>query len=167
MKLSRTGWNNVIIFSVMIMIILLNFTNDKLFHRDSKGAFTQDVPILAQHAVILTLKINQQINIERVGQNWRSTPASMDQQALVQMMRSWQLSTGTTTTLQYDLSKQTPIHVKVMIAGKDTPYLLSLYPTADQLLLLNKTTKQWLSLPIAIYYQLLPNELFKSAKKHA
>jgi len=164
MRLSRTGWNNVIIFSVMIIIIFLNFTNDKLFRRNTDGAYTQDVAIFSDRAVILTLTINQQIKIERIGQAWRMTPVKMKAQALEQMMQSWQLATGNTETLKYDLSKQTAINVSAVLAGEDKPQLLSLYPTQDQLLLFNHQKEQWLSLPLAIYYQLLPAELFVQHK---
>jgi len=160
MRLSRVGWNNVIIFSVMIIIIFLNFTNNKLFRRNSEGAYTQDVAIFKDHAVILTLTINQQIKIERIGQTWRMTPIKMKEQALEQMMLSWQQATGNTETLKYDLTKQKVITVSAVIAGDKEPQLLSLYPTQDQLLLYNHQTEQWLSLPIAIYYQLLPAEIF-------
>jgi len=160
MKLSRTGWNNVIIFSVMIIIIFLNFTNNKLFSRNDDGVYTQDVAIFNDHAVILTLTINQQIKIERVGQTWRMTPTKMKAQALEQMMQSWQQATGNTETLKYDLSKLTAIRVTAILADEDKPQLVSLYPTQDQLLLFNHQKEQWLSLPLAIYYQLLPAELF-------
>jgi len=160
MRLSRTGWNNVIIFSVMIIIIFLNFTNNKLFRRNGDGAYTQDVAIFKDHAVILTLTINQQIKIERIGQTWRMAPVKLKTQALEQMMLSWQQATGNTETLKYDLSKQTAINVTAVLAGEDKPQRLSLYPTQDQLLLFNHQTEQWLSLPLAIYYQLIPAKLF-------
>ena len=49
MKLSRTGWNNVIIFSVMIIILLINATNDRLF---PEGDSVNDKTILPEHSVI-------------------------------------------------------------------------------------------------------------------
>jgi len=55
MKLSRTGWNNVIIFSVMIIIIMINATNDKLFPEDAEQTASQT--LLPEHSVILTLSI--------------------------------------------------------------------------------------------------------------
>ncbi len=161
MRLSRTGWNNVIIFSVMSIIIFLNFTNDKLFRRDKSGSYTQDITIFGDHAVILSLTINDHITIARRGKNWQITPliTHINSQALTQMMQSWQRVTGTTATLKYDLSKQKAIKATVLIAGAEQPYQLSLFPIQDQLLLLNQKTAQWFSLPLAIYYQLLPTEI--------
>ena len=74
MKLSRTGWNNVIIFSVMIIILLINATNDRLFPDGESGS---DKYILPEHSVILTLAINfadnRQLTFERVGRAWQMT----------------------------------------------------------------------------------------------
>ena len=74
MKLSRTGWNNVIIFSVMIIILLINATNDRLF---PEGEAANDKTLLPEHSVILTLAINfsdsRQLTFERVGRAWKMT----------------------------------------------------------------------------------------------
>jgi len=168
MRLSRTGWNNVIIFSVMIIIIFLNFTNDKLFRRNDAGEYTQNIPIFKEHAVILTLAINHKIQITRLGKDWRITPKNMviSLQALEQMMLSWQTATGNSETLKYDLSKQTAIEITAELAGEEQPYQLNLFPTQDQLLVFNKQTQQWLSLPLALYYQLLPNEITNAIMSH-
>jgi hypothetical protein len=168
MRLSRTGWNNVIIFSVMIIIIFLNFTNDKLFRRDQSGAYSQDISLFSEPAVILSLSINKLITIERLGKSWRITPIkhNLSEQAVEQMMLSWQRATGTTATLKYDLSMQTATLVSVVVAGKEQAYELSLYPTQDQLLIFNQQSKQWLSLPLAIYYQLLPPQILAAIRKN-
>jgi len=84
MKLSRTGWNNVIIFSVMIFILVINVTNKKLYSSDDNQSDEQNT-IFAKHAVILSLAVNQQVTIERIGRTWRATPAKISGQALEQM----------------------------------------------------------------------------------
>jgi len=162
MRLSRTGWNNVIIFSVTIIIIFLNFTNDKLFHRNEAGKFTQDIPLFKEHAVILTLAINGKVLISRTGKSWKIVPESsqLKPQALEQMMLSWQNAVGYSETLKYDLSKQTPIVITAELVGEKSAFDLNLFPTKDQLLVFNKQTQQWLSLPITVFYQLIPREIF-------
>ena len=53
MKLSRAGWNNVIIFSVIIFILLINVTNKKLFS-DNESSTSAEKSILPEHSVILS-----------------------------------------------------------------------------------------------------------------
>ncbi len=163
MKLSRTGWNNVIIFSVMIIIIFLNVTNNRLFHRNEVGGYSQDVFLFKEHSVILSLNINKLITIERQGKNWSITPKSINisMQALAQMMQSWQQATAVIETLDFDVSKQVAITINATLAGDNNSYQLDLYPTQDQLLIYNRQTKQWLSLAPAMYYQLLPREIMQ------
>ncbi len=165
MRLSRTAWNNVIIFSVMIIIILINYSNDKLFQRDESGAFTQEIPLINYNAVILTLSINQQFVIERVGQTWRIKPEILARQALEQMMYSWQQSTGNSIAIQSQLIPQQAIAASIVIAGEEAPYKLSFYPLAEQLIVYNHNTQRWLSLPLAIFYQLFPHEVLASLSK--
>jgi hypothetical protein len=165
MRLSKTAWNNVIIFSVMSIIIIINYTNNKLFQRDESGAFTQEIPLFSAQAVILTLTINQQFTIERIGQTWRIKPAIIASQPLEQMMYSWQQSTGTTIAIQNELAQYTPIIVSAVIAGEESPYILSLYPLADQLVVYNHNKKRWLTLPLAIFHQLFPNEVLTTLQQ--
>jgi len=162
MKLSKTAWNNVIIFSVMSIIIIINYTNNKLFQRDESGAFSQEIPIITDHSVILTLTINHHIVIERIGQTWRIKPAILARQALEQMMYSWQQSTGTSVAIQNELAQQTAIMVNVIVAGEENPYVLSVYPLAEQLIIYNHNKNRWLALPLTIFHQLFPNEVLAS-----
>lgn len=160
MKLSRTGWNNVIIFSVMGIILLLNVTNERLF-KQSDGAYSSstEVPILGAQAVILTLNINQQLTIERIGQSWRAMPAKISGQALEQMMNAWQQAVGIIQPPGLEVASQPSYVATVYLAGDEQATVLSLYPLADQLLVFNHRWQQWFSLPRAIYFQLLPQEI--------
>ena len=72
-KLSRSGWNNVIIFSVMGFILLINLTQKNTFMHATPENTEQF--LIAEHAVILSLTVNQQTHIERIGQTWRSMPS--------------------------------------------------------------------------------------------
>ena len=54
-KLSKTGWNNVIIFAVMGFILLINVTNNKIFLSDKNS--DQNIALVGQQNVILTLSM--------------------------------------------------------------------------------------------------------------
>lgn len=157
-KFSRAGWNNVIIFAVMGFILLINATHDNVF--SVKSDKQQTVALLGNNAVILTLTINQQIKIERIGKTWRASPATIDGQALEQMMMAWQQSTGEIIDEPVDIDKQLALIVSADVAGQTQATILSIHATDEKLLVFNHKSKQWLALPLPIYSQLLPTQIF-------
>lgn len=159
MKLSRSGWNNVIIFSVMAMILLINVTNKQLFESDNNSDTLGEQIILGSDAVILTLAINDQLLIERIGRTWRATPENISGQLLEQMMFSWQQASGTTQLEPPQQDRQDAITVTINLAGQAQAQVLSLYPSQDMLLIYHHRQQQWFSLPIPLYRQLIPMTL--------
>jgi len=157
-KLSKTGWNNVIIFVVMGFILLINVTNKKIYSSDESS--NQDIALVGTQNIILTLNINNIVAIERIGRTWRATPTSISGQALAQMMMSWQESSGQGMAQAPEVDRQFSLDVLLDIAGKTQPLQLSFYATEQQLLIFNQTSQQWLVMPIAMYGQLFPQEIF-------
>ena len=158
-KLTKTGWNNVIIFAVMGFILVINLTNKKIFS-DENVNNDQEVALVGKQNVILTLNINNIVNIERIGRTWRAKPANISGQALAQMMMSWQQSTGEAMAQAPEIDRQFSLDVKLDIAGEVEPLALNFYATEQQLLIFNQVSKQWLTMPIAMYGQLFPQEIF-------
>ncbi|MBA6252907.1 hypothetical protein [Colwellia sp. MB3u-55] len=161
MKLSRTGWNNVIIFSVMIFILVINVTNKKLYSSTEQQDNKQQT-LFAKHAVILSLAVNQQVAIERIGRTWRATPAKISGQALEQMMLTWHEITGDIVTVPPKLDHQMALVVTVELADEAQAQLLNLFITDNELLVFNLQQKRWLAFPLAIFSQLIPNEILAS-----
>jgi len=163
MKLSRTGWNNVIIFSVMIIILLINATNNKLFPNEEDDNQSERL-ILPVHSVILTLSINfpaqQQALFERIGRNWQLTAKGIllekTNQQIEQMMFAWQQSRGLVQAADIVIDSEQAITVKIALAGEDNLFEYTLYPLTDQLLIYHHQEKQWLALPPTLSQQLLP-----------
>jgi len=159
MKLSRAAWNNVIIFSVMGMILIINVANKRLFPEDGNVSAGQEASILGEHAVILTLEVANQLTVERIGKTWGIQPELMNEQALEQMMLAWQQSTGYVQSAPEEVTQTKAIEVIIYLAGQAQVTKLHLYPQQDQLLIHNLSSDVWLSLPILIYRQLLPVQL--------
>ena len=160
MKLSRAAWNNVIIISVMTMILLVNLTNDRLFVNEENGATSSgNLYVLGEHAVILSLAIENVVLIERVAQSWRSTPALLNEQAIEQMMMAWQQSEGLLQAANIEITGQIGVTVTAYLAGKPEAITLTLYPLDDQLLLHHQQQDVWLAMPLPLYHQLIPAEL--------
>ena len=163
MKLSRTGWNNVIIFSVMIIILLINATNDKLFPNEETGASGERL-ILPQHSVILTLSIdfseNQQVLLERVGRSWQLTAKGItlekSEQQIEQMMFAWQQSSGLVQAADILIDSDLGIEVQIALAGEPEVRTFIVYPLDDQLLIHQQKDNVWLALPATLALQLLP-----------
>ena len=164
MKLSRTGWNNVIIFSVMIIILLINATNDRLFPEGEGGS---DKHLLPEHSVILTLVINfddnRQLTFERVGRAWQMTSqgvlVDLSNQQIEQLMLAWQQSSGLVQADDILVEGLQGIEVSISTATNKDELVYMVYPLEDQLLVFNLQNKLWLALPKAVAHQLIPNQL--------
>lgn len=162
-KLSKTGWNNVIIFAVMGFILLINATNKNLFSEETGDSNTAaELALVGEGNIILTLTVENVMKVERIGKNWRALPENISSQGLEQMMMSWQRSVGTRLIDTPDLNGQFALNVALDIAGQDEAMKLSFYATDVQLLAFNQQSQQWLAMPIAIYGQLFPTEIFIS-----
>ncbi len=160
-KLSKTAWNNVIIFSVMIIILLINSTNERLFPADSN---VNDKLVLPEHSVILTLTFilpeKSSVMFERVGKAWKMTSQGvlldLTNQQIEQLMFAWQQSAGLPQAADIIIDGQAGIKVNISLAGIEQEQMLILYPLVDQLLVYNSQKKLWLALPAAMTHQLVP-----------
>lgn len=160
MKLSKTAWNNVIIFSVMIIILIINTTNNRLFPETD----TNDELILPEHSVILTLSIafpnNTSVVFERVARAWKTTSqgvlVDLTNQQIDQMMFAWQQGSGLMQASDIVIEGQESIVISIGIAGVEQEQLFRLYPLVEQLLVYNQQKKIWLALPATMKHQLIP-----------
>lgn len=166
MKLSRTGWNNVIIFSVMTIILVINATNNKLFPNEESENKAEQL-ILPEHSVILTLSIelskSQRVLFERIGRSWQLTAKGVmlekTEQQIEQMMFAWQQSSGLVQVADIVIDNKQGIPVQIALAGDAQAKTFTLYPLADQLLIYQHQDKLWLALPATLSQQLLPTNL--------
>ncbi|SEL50707.1 hypothetical protein SAMN05216262_11282 [Colwellia chukchiensis] len=162
MKLSKTGWNNVIIFAVMAFILLINATNKQgsPFADSAAQGAQQSTTLVAEQQLIVALTIDNVITIERVGRHWRASPEKISGQALTQMMRSWQHSTGELMTSAPMLDRQLSLDVQLEFAEQAQAVQLNFYATEQALIMFNQSTQQWQMMPLAMYGQLFPSEIF-------
>ena len=76
------------------------------------------------------------------------------------MMMTWHQTIGRKIEAPMDIDQQLALIVSIELAGKAQPLLLSLHATASELLIFNHLSKQWSALPLQIYSQLLPIQVF-------
>ena len=91
-RLSQKAWNNVIIFAMLAMILVLNISS---FRSDDSDF---PVPVIEEGGLLLRVQIDQYV-IERAGQTWRlssSSPLTNSQSsteesyALAALVDNWQ-----------------------------------------------------------------------------
>ncbi len=141
-KLSRKGWNNLIIFAMLIMIFLFNGLHHKL------GGVDEPVgpqPILPEQSYILALEYPG-VRIERIGTSWRIQAEQLqnvEQVQLENIIAAWQ-------STQVDLGAKTsasPMLVATLsLAGEAQPWVYVLYPDGQQYQLFDRQQQRWLLL---------------------
>ena len=156
-KLSRQAWNNVLIFSMLIMILLFNGLHRKVGSDEA----VVTVPLLPEHSLLLTLQF-EHTQVERIGQSWRANPdIAMDEAALTALMNVW---------LQYQLNVAANAHeAKVLVqgqmpqyyvvatlAGKSDGAVYAFYPQLERVLVHDHLQSRWLQMPIADLVKLFP-----------
>ena len=163
MQLGRRGWNNVVIFSMLLMIFFFNGLHTKL-NSGSEQSSVQSV--LPAQNFILALEFPDQ-KIERIGTSWRATalinnaPASFWQAttanlvALVNEWQSMQLSVADNQQAFHNTSALTV--ATVWLAGEQLPWLYQLYSAPQGYYLLDKSNQRVLSLDKATAQRLFPS----------
>lgn len=155
-KFSRTGWNNVIIFSVMGFILLINATQRNVDSMPDMSVEEQFM-LVPEFGVILSLTVNQQTHIERIGQTWRAIPAVIGGQPLNAMMKAWHSVSGELIDRPENIDKSQAIIVSLLLAGQSDSEYFMLVIHEQQLIIFKQSTEQWLRLPKEILFQLAPN----------
>ena len=164
MRLSRKGWNNVIIFSMLIMIFFLNGLHKKIGSDETQA---QLQPLLPVQSFVLTLEFSDQ-KIERIGTSWRTTalikevPLSWQgsEQQLSELVYLWQ-NTALMTTTPDALDMNKPLSVATLeLAGEPLPWVYLLYEANGQYYLLDKTSQRLMLLDLSTAKQLFPSFTF-------
>ncbi|GAA4494112.1 hypothetical protein [Pseudaeromonas paramecii] len=147
-RLTKKGWNNVIILVVLVMIVVLRLSDERL-------TGTDPVPVtdglLPTGAVVLTWAAPAW-RIERLGQSWRAVPdLGLDGaglEAVLNQWLSWQLPPAEMAV------RGASQPLTVWLAGVAEPVSLQLYQDQGQYAVVN-WRGQLLSLSQAQYRSLL------------
>ena len=127
-RLSQRGWNNVLIFAMLLMILLFGTTNNLLIENSqgegNRRILPEDVPIMAidygQH------------KLERIGRGWRIKPnLSSDESQVASMVQNWQAAQGRGIG---DIVMTQPFVVVVWLAGQEQGQVFKLMPQGTDVL---------------------------------
>ena len=148
MQLSRKAWNNVLIFSMLLMIFFFNGLHKKL---NSVPVESGIQTLLPAQSFILSLEFPDQ-KIERIGTAWRSqalfknAPESQwqsTQSNIVQLINKWQGSELPLAPASTSLKSNVPLSVAtIWLAGEQLPWLYQLYKAPQGYYLLDKSTQR-------------------------
>ncbi len=147
-RMSRRGWNNVLIFVSIFMILLFSGVHQKLLNNSALS--DEDIPLLPSHHVILTLDLPN-YSIERSGKQWQLRPyKELDQAELGLVIKTW-ISARSRVVPEQDASMlnetKRPDWVAIAwFAGQAKGYVLAFYHTDKYLLVYDQQREQWLQL---------------------
>ena len=111
MRLSKKGWNNVLIFGVLIILILFNFSQ-KLMQQPK----TEQRTVIGNQQMIVEIK-TPDFSIKRSGRSWISEPnLGLSEQQLSLLVQNWQ---------------NHPLQIQAAILNPENLFIIHVY-TADK-----------------------------------
>ena len=168
MKLSKTARNNILIFTILIFIAFINLTHDT--NVDTSMSFlglnsTSSKPYNKNKLVnkeIDSLSIDQLLSIKKVNATWQAQPNSISGATINQILIAWYEAKGTVISSPPTLDPQMALAVSIINSSSTQTIKLRLYTVKQQLLIHNLQSNLWLSFPIEMFSQLIPDEIFSS-----
>lgn len=158
--LTQRGWNNVLIFASLFMIILFNSTHQKFTEGDKEVAQSS---LIEAAAVIQSVDFSG-IKLERIGANWRVL-ASVEiggDVATQSIVQGWQSQQFTILESEPQLMASISRYPVIIFAhGYESAQLFEviLEPQTDLAYVLNKLTGQWFVMNHIEASQLIPKPL--------
>lgn len=126
-RLSRRGWNNVLILSVLFMLVLFNSSQ---WLQQSSDRLIETRPLLLADQVLLALEFDE-IKIERAGQSWRFNGAGTFKYSPSDYAIAWQrLMMQPIPQAQLDKGYV----VSAWLAGQEKAQIYTLLPIGQDLI---------------------------------
>jgi len=173
MQLSRRGWNNVLIFSMLLMIFFFNGLHKKLNNVPEAEGMRA---VLPAQSFVLALAFPEQ-KIERIGTAWRSQQLLSDgslsekfttQQYMADLVAKWQGAELTLAETQTNTHTFTAIYVATLwLAGEQLPFVYQLFDDGKQYYLFDKQLQRMFILNSDVAKQLFPLINFRQSDANA
>ena len=145
-KLSQRAWNNVIIFSMLMLIMLFNFSSELLNGESEETSFL--IALVPNNMVITTMNFGQE-KVERIGQGWRTTSGKhrkkYSNEKLASLVKHW--NNAEIRFFDQSPSRQLPKStIQLWFAGQALPIEYQFMQLADKTLVkIDKKTYQLIS----------------------
>ncbi|WP_019616404.1 hypothetical protein [Psychromonas ossibalaenae] len=132
MRLSKKGWNNVLIFGVLLIIFIFNFS-----HKLTLSPKVQQRTVIDKQLMIVEIK-TPDFRIKRDGRTWLSEPGlGLSEQQLTLLVQNWQTLKLETQPAVTDPSNAYSIFV--YSADQPQPIIVQLFQHGDNYLLQSDT----------------------------
>ena len=128
-KLSQRAWNNVIIVSMLILIMLFNFSSDFL---NGGGAQNSSLLTLIPTGMTITTIEFEGETVERIGQGWRSTSGVRNNKSLASLVEHWNNAQISLFEQRLD-GQKSAASVTLWFAGQALPLHYQFIQQADQI----------------------------------
>lgn len=140
MRLSKKGWNNVLIFGVLLVIFIFNFKQP--LRLSTKNA---QQSVISLELTIVEIETPDYV-IKRVGRNWESKPSmGASSEKLERIVNNWQTIPLDTLTEQ-NLPPSSFI-LKFFIMDQVQPIIVQLHQQQNDQYILQINEHTFLSLP--------------------
>ena len=137
-RLSQRAWNNVIIFSMLLLILLFSSTSNFLTSNEMDP--DQTLLLVPENSLIMTLDFASQ-KIERIGRGWRvvggETEEPIDQTTLTTLIDNWRLAEISPSDQVF---QDDELIVVLWLAGQDLARVYQFYQQ-DQMLMVRVDKK--------------------------
>jgi hypothetical protein len=141
-RLSQKGWNNVMIYTVVILVAL--FIGLPEYLKQSRNE--PQAQLISTNQTLLALHFPQH-QIERAGPNWRSQPAVLTEQQLTVLLQHWQQATLPEQSPLNPINPVLVTEVSVWLTGKPAQQQWLLYQAGEYYWLKAVDTDLWYRLP--------------------
>ncbi len=160
MRLSQKGWNNVLIFACLFMIILFNYTSNMFATNSEKMAVE---PLVPNSKLVQAIDFSG-IEIQRLGASWRvlskiPTATISNPEEYVETWVQQPLEQIESVPLVLDSAVSLP--VVVWLAGNEEGLIFEFVIDHQEqsVYVQNKMTGNWYALKYSMLPQFIPREL--------
>lgn len=150
--LSKRSWNNVLIYSVLVLIGLF-FVLPEYLQRKSEQ--TPQSHLIAGEQTLLALHFPSH-QIERAGPQWRVVPADLSADAIGELLHAWQHETLPAPSPLNPVNPILRSEVSVWLTGKPAQQAWQLYQVKEQYWLKAVDTELWYRLSDEFALQIFP-----------
>ena len=129
-RLSQRAWNNVIIVSMLMLIMLFNLSSD--FLNDESGEAPALLTLVPTNMTITTMAFEQE-KVERIGQSWRATSGRYSNESLANLVEYWTYAEISLFEQSHNWQSSTST-AKLWFAGQALPIEYQFMQLADKTL---------------------------------
>lgn len=159
--LTTRGWNNVLIFASLFMIILFNSTHKMLMDESEE---TNLQVLVAPQWIIQTIDFSG-LKFERIGASWRTVTSLVDAKVtnVASYVKNWQNQRISVLSSRPDMNQQSihfPIVVYILGSEQGTMVFEVFIEQDNGLVYMqNKMTQNWFAMTLQELSQLVPSVL--------